>query len=90
MSVTINLSKPAAHLIDHIALGMPTFVVVFPVDLRVLLGNGTVTSRTFRGKTSGVMELTIDVDFMLVMRVLRTEDSSANGARKMLNVLFCA
>ena len=88
--MTIILSKPLAHLIDHIALRMPTFVPVVPIDLHELLENGTVTSRTFRGKTSGVVELTIDVDFMLVMRVLRTEDSSANGTRKMLNMLFCA
>ena len=55
------------YLVDHIALGVPAFAPIIPIDLRELLENGTITPCAFRGKTSGVVEMTIDIVFMFVI-----------------------
>ena len=58
---------------------MPAFVPIIPIDLHEMLENGTVTPYAFRGKTGGVVETTIDIVSVSVIRVLRTEDSRTNG-----------
>ena len=58
---------PTIHLVDHIALGVPAFAPIIPIDLRELLENGTITPCAFRGNTSGVMEMTTDIVFMFVI-----------------------
>ena len=57
----ISESTPAILLVDHVALGVPAFVPIIPIDLHELLENGIITHCVFRGKTSGVVGMTIDI-----------------------------
>ena len=59
--------RTAIHLVDHVALGVPSFVPIVRIDLHELLENGTIAPCAFRGKTSGVVEMTIDIVFMFVI-----------------------
>ena len=65
--MSTKASTVETHLVDHITFWMPAFVAHVPVDLDELLENGTITPCAFRGKTSGVVEMTIDIVFMFVI-----------------------
>ena len=85
---TISRSAQEIHLVDHVALGMQTFVYIIPIDLHELPKNCTITPYAFRGKANGVVEMTIDIVFMFVIWVPRTEDSRTNGTREILDMVF--
>ena len=62
------------HLVDHVALGMPTFVSGIPVDLHKLLENSAIATSTFSGKSSGIVKVTVDVVVVFVVGVLWTKE----------------
>ena len=52
---------------------MPTFILHIPIDFHKLLQNSRITAGAFRSESCRVMEMTIDISFVFVIRVLRTE-----------------
>jgi hypothetical protein len=60
--------------VHHIALRMPRLLAHVSVDLDELLKDGRVTASAAVGKAGRVVEVAIDTVFMLVIRVLRTEE----------------
>lgn len=53
-------TKGFANLVDHVAFWMPVLVNTVAIDLDKLLENGRVAASAFDGKTSRVVEMTID------------------------------
>ena len=65
---------------------MPTFVPRVPVDLHKLLENRAVATSAFGRISRGIVEMTIDISFMFVVRVLWAEKRWTYRAREMLDV----
>ncbi len=71
---------------DHVALGMPTLVLHIAIDLHELLEDRAITPNALRREPSGIVKVAVNVAVVLIIRVLRTEESGANRARKMLDM----
>ena len=78
----------SAHLVNHVAFWVPTFIPIVPIDLHELLEDRTVATGTLRCKARGIMEVAVHVIFMFVVRVLGSENRWADRTRKMLDMVF--
>ena len=67
---------------------MPTFIAHVAVNLHELFQNRTVAPGTLRRKPRRVVEVTVDISIMFIVRVLWAEQRWTNRARKMLNMEF--
>ena len=67
---------------------MPAFVPIIPNDLHKLLENRAIASRTFCREPRGIMEMAVDVTFMLVVGVLRAKHGRADRTRKMFDMVL--
>jgi hypothetical protein len=56
---------------------MPALISHVPVDLDELFQDGSRTAGTFSGKSRRVVEMTVHVAVVLIVRVLRTEKGGA-------------
>jgi hypothetical protein len=65
---------------------MPTFISHVPVDFHKLLQDCAVTASTFGRKASRVVEMTIDIPIVLVIRVLGSEERRTYRARKVFHM----
>ena len=79
----VNARKPTrrarlTHLIDHVAFRMPTLVSHVPVNLHELFEDRTIATRAFRRVSSRVVEVTVYISLVLVVRVLRAEEGGAH------------
>ena len=70
-------TKIEAHLVDHVTLGVPTFIPHVTIDLNELLQNSAVATSALRSKAGGVVVVTVYVAFMLVVRILRSKERGA-------------
>ena len=76
------------YFVNHVALWMPVFIHTMAIDFNKLLQDSSFTSSTTNSKLDRIMIVAIDLVFMLIVRIVRTENSWANGAGEMLNVIF--
>ena len=74
------------EFVDHVALWMPMFVRVIPVDFYELFEDGCPTAGTFDCKPGRVMEMAVDLTGVLVIAILRSKDGWTNRASEMLDV----
>lgn len=65
-------------------------MLILPIaeNFHELLEDGGVTTITSLSELCGVVEMAIDLRFMLVITVLGSENSRTDGAGEMLNVIF--
>lgn len=77
-----------AHLVDHVAFWVPTFISHVPVDLHKLLENRTVAAGAFGCESCRVVEVAINVAVVFVVRVLRAEKCRTERACEMLDVIL--
>lgn len=73
---------------DHVTFGVPVLILAIAEDLDELFENGGMAAMTPLGKLCRVMKVTINLAFVLVVRILGTEDRGTHGAREMFNVVF--
>ena len=57
---------------------MPTLVSHVPVNLHELFEDRTIATRAFRRVSSRVVEVTVYISLVLVVRVLRAEEGGAH------------
>ena len=74
------------YLIDHVAFRMPTLVPHVPVDLHKLFEDCAVAACALGRISCGVVEMAVNVPFVLIVRVLRAEERGAHRAREVLDV----
>ena len=79
------------NLVDHVTFGVPTLVAHVSVYLYELLQDCTVAASTLCCEAGGVVKMTVDIAIVLVIRVLRPEESRAERAGKVLymKLLVC-
>ncbi len=65
---------------------MPALIPHITVDLHKLLQYRTITSGTFRRESCRVVEVTINIAVVFVVRILGTKESGADRASEMLHV----
>ena len=65
---------------------MPALIPHIPVDLDELFQDGSRATGTFGGKSRRVVEMTVDVTIVLVVRVLWTEQRWAHRTREVLDM----
>lgn len=63
-----------ADLVNHVALRMPTLIPHIAINLDELLQDGTIAAGTLRRKSCRIMEVTVDVTVMFVVRVLGSKE----------------
>ena len=76
----------ATHLVNHVALGMPAFVSHIPVDLDELLEDGRRAPDAFGGEAGRIVEMTVHVSAVFIVRVLGSKERRTDGTGKMLDV----
>lgn len=74
--------------VDHIALRMPVLILTIAEDFDKLFQDRSVTTMTALGELGGVMEMAVDLAFMLVIGVLCTKYSWTHGAGEMFDMVF--
>lgn len=65
-------------------------ILIVPVDLDELLENCCSATRASDGESRRIVEMTEDPPVMLVIAILRSEDSWTNGAGEMFDVELAA
>ena len=65
---------------------MPTLVAHIPVDLDELLENRAIATCALGSEARRVVVMTVDVAFVLVVRVLRTKECGAYGTREVVHM----
>lgn len=67
MQVDVSEQVDHTHLVYHIALRMPMFIYVIPIDLNELLQDGRLAASAFDGESSGVMKVAIDLSSVFII-----------------------
>lgn len=67
---------------------MPVLILAIAEDFDKLLQDCCLATITFLRKLGRVMVMTVDAAFMLVVRVLRTENSWADATREVLDMVL--
>ena len=65
---------------------MPALVPHVPIDLHELLQDSAIAPGTLGGESGGIVEMAIYVALMLIVGVLRAEQSRADRAGKMFHM----
>lgn len=77
-----------AYLVYHVALRMPMLIDVVAVDLHELLEDCRFAPCALDRKPSRIVEMTVDLSAMFIVRVLRPEHSRTDTTREVLHVKF--
>ena len=67
---------------------MPVLILPIAVDFHELLEDGGMATIASLSELCGVVEMAIDLRFMLIITVLGSENGRTDGAGKMFNVVF--
>lgn len=67
---------------------MPVLIDSVSENLHKLLKNGGLASITLLREFGRIVEMTIDISFVLVVRILSSKDCRAHGAGEVLNVIL--
>lgn len=78
------------YLVNHVAFRVPMLILVVAIDLNELLQNSRAAPRAPDSKPGRIVEVTEDSPFVLVVTVLRPEDSRTDGAGEVLYVELLA